>query len=351
MKLNFQKKLTGWYSANKRELPWRRSKDPYFIWLSEIILQQTQVKQGLPYYNSFIKAYPGIWDLAHSSEENVLKLWQGLGYYSRARNLHKTAKIICEEYGGSFPSTYEGLLKLPGIGDYTASAIASICYDAPTAVVDGNVYRFYSRFFGINTPVNTGPAKREFKELAQKMLPDSNTGDFNQAVMEFGARQCKPQSPDCMNCIFKEDCKAYSTDMVDKLPVKIKNQRIRNRYFNYLFIQSVQNGNILIEKRDKPGIWRNLYEFPLIETDKPIDNSEELSSERIGELADSASFRATLFNDKDIVHKLSHQHIFAKFWIVETDSLLKQGVETYKLLDYPVPVLIQDFIEEYGLKK
>lgn len=349
MKLNFQKKLINWYSVNKRDLPWRRTKEPYFIWLSEIILQQTQVKQGLPYYNAFTENYPSIWDLAQDEEENVLKIWQGLGYYSRARNLHKTAKIICEQFNGVFPSSYMELVKLPGVGDYTASAIASICFDEATAVVDGNVYRFYSRFFGIHTPINSTDGKREFKTLAQEILPGSNNGDFNQAVMEFGARQCKPKSPDCPNCIYIMDCQANKLDMVDQLPVKMRKQRIRNRYFNYLFIQSTRNGKVLISKRDKPGIWRNLYEFPLIESEEPVDNYEDLSEEKIKELTRITPFSTSLFNQKDIVHKLSHQHIHTKFWIVETDASLEDGVEPYELESLPVPVLIQDFLEEYGL--
>ncbi len=349
MKLNFRKKLIDWYSVNKRELPWRETREPYFIWLSEIILQQTQVRQGLPYYLSFAETFPTVWDLARASEDEVLKLWQGLGYYSRARNLHKTAQLVCGKYHGEFPDSYTELLKLPGVGDYTASAIASICYDAPTAVVDGNVYRFYSRFFGIKTPINSAGAKKEFKSLAQEMLPGSDTGNFNQAVMEFGARQCRPKSPDCEVCVFERDCKSRKLGMVNILPVKTKRQKIRNRYFNYIVVRSVQNRKVLLSRRDKPDIWQNLYEFPLIESDRPIEKSADLPEDDIIKITDVSNFNTTLYNPKDIVHKLSHQHIHAKFWIVETDSILDRGIEPYSLESYPVPVLIQDFMEEYGL--
>ncbi len=206
--MNFKKILTNWYSINKRNLLWRSTKNPYFIWLSEIIMQQTQVKQGSPYYEAFINQFPTVFDLAEADEETVLKLWQGLGYYSRARNLHASAKHIAYELNGKFPTTYSEIIKLKGVGDYTASAIASICFDEPTAVVDGNVYRVLSRYFGIDTPINSTQGIKEFKALASTLLDTAHPGDYNQAVMEFGATQCKPKNPYCMVCPLKDSCVA-----------------------------------------------------------------------------------------------------------------------------------------------
>ena len=216
--MNFSNNLIKWYSVNKRSLPWRETVNPYYIWLSEIILQQTQIKQGLPYYLSFTKEFPNIFDLANADETRVLNLWQGLGYYSRARNLHFTAKFIANELNGIFPDTYQDLIKLKGVGDYTASAIASICYNKPTPVVDGNVYRFLSRYFGIETPINSSKAKKEFKDLAQELIDVRNPAEFNQAIMEFGARQCKPQNPDCEKCPFNSSCVALQKNLIKKLP-------------------------------------------------------------------------------------------------------------------------------------
>ncbi|MBT8270037.1 MAG: A/G-specific adenine glycosylase [Flavobacteriaceae bacterium] len=351
MKTGFQQKLINWYSINKRELPWRGSKDPYTIWLSEVILQQTQVKQGLPYFLVFKNNFPSVLDLARASEQEVLKLWQGLGYYSRARNLHKTAKIVEDAYNGEFPKNYEELIQLPGIGDYTASAISSICIDEPHAVVDGNVYRFYSRYFGIDTPVNSSKAKKEFKMLAQDLLPAAERGEFNQAVMEFGSRHCRPKSPGCESCVFSSSCFAHRYGKTDQFPVKIRKQKIRNRYFNYLLVQSNDNNRILMRKREHSDIWQNLYEFPLVETQLSVDDKSEYITDQLSEILKGDSFHAYLFNQDDITHKLSHQHIHTKFWIVETDSDLSDGIDVSMVNQYPVPVLIQDFIEEYGLKE
>ncbi len=210
--MDFSNILINWYLHNKRSLPWRETRNPYYIWLSEIILQQTQITQGLPYYLAFVKKFPTVFDLAKANETAVLNLWQGLGYYSRARNLHVTAKHVSNELNGMFPDNYDDLLKLRGIGDYTASAIASICFDQPTPVVDGNVYRFLSRYFGIKTPINASKANKEFKSLAQQLIDKKNPSEFNQAIMEFGARQCKPQNPDCTKCPFNESCVALQKE-------------------------------------------------------------------------------------------------------------------------------------------
>lgn len=341
------KKLIRWYLQNKRDLPWRRSKDPYLIWLSEIILQQTRVAQGLPYYLKFVAAYPTIHHLADASEAQVLKSWQGLGYYTRARNLHATAKKISKEHNGRFPETYTELVKLKGIGDYTASAIASFCFDKAEAVVDGNVYRVLSRIFGISTPINTAAGQREFKKLAQQLIDEDQPGTFNQALMEFGSEQCAPRNPDCDNCIFKIDCVAYQNSRVHELPVKLKSKPIRKRYFNYLVVLSPEN-KTLIQQRQEKGIWKKLYEFPLVETKRKVTLNRLEQAEKFQKLVDVwRPDSVILFNEKPIVHKLSHQHIDTRFWIVETSSSLKGAISINELKNYAVPVLIENFIKQF----
>jgi len=290
----FSNLLISWYLEHKRELPWRLTKDPYAIWLSEIILQQTKVAQGLPYYNAFISTFPSVNDLANAPEEKVLKLWQGLGYYSRARNLHYTANYISEDLKGVFPTNYNDLLKLKGVGDYTASAIASICYKEPSAVVDGNVYRVLARFFGISTPINSSQGIKAFKKLAQELLDVSQPGTYNQAVMEFGARHCKPRNPDCSSCIFNDKCVALQKNIVAELPVKLKKTTIKKCYFNYFIIQSEEN-TILLQQRTKKGIWQQLYEFPLIETSEEIKLEQLQLLEEFKELSNKHSFCSICF--------------------------------------------------------
>ena len=229
--MSFSNTLIYWYLQNKRDLPWRKTKNPYFIWLSEIILQQTRVNQGLDYYNKFITSFPTVFELAEASEESVLKLWQGLGYYSRARNLHYSARYIVNELNGIFPKSYNELLKLKGVGDYTASAIASICFNEPTAVVDGNVYRVLARYFGLNTTINSTKGIKEFKELAQQLIPTEKPDIYNQAIMEFGAVQCKPQNPDCNVCPLNTSCVALQKDQVTAFPVKEKKLKYKKTIF------------------------------------------------------------------------------------------------------------------------
>jgi A/G-specific adenine glycosylase len=284
---SFSNYLIFWYLQNKRDLPWRNETHPYPIWLSEIMLQQTRVAQGLPYYLKFIEAFPTVFDLARASEEQVLKLWQGLGYYSRARNLHATAREIAFEHNGNFPDSYDGLLKLKGVGDYTASAIASICYNEPTAVVDGNVYRVLSRVFGIDTAVNSSTGVKEFKLLAQELIDVEQPGTYNQAIMEFGARYCVPQNPDCANCIFSDRCEAFRKRQVDMLPVKIRKQKIKERHFNYLVLLSEEEQATILRRRNKKGIWQSLYEFPLIETSAEVSWNEISGSEEFRKISES----------------------------------------------------------------
>lgn len=338
--MHITKILTSWYSDNKRDLPWRNTKNPYFIWLSEIILQQTQVKQGLPYYEAFVKQYPTVFQLAEVHEEQVLKLWQGLGYYSRARNLHATAKFIVNELNGEFPRNYNGLLQLKGVGDYTASAIASICYGEPTAVVDGNVYRVLARYYGIYTPINSTQGKKEFKALAQEIIDRKNPADFNQAIMEFGATQCKPSGPDCTICPLQKKCYAYHKDEIKSLPQKIKASKPVKRHLNYIVYVSNNNETIL-EKRKGKGIWQNLYQFPLIESEKEL-SYKELKNKLSNDYED-----IRLFNDQVIVHKLSHQHLHTRFWIVRVNSLPKDGISASEIHEYATPVLIKNFIDAF----
>lgn len=344
--MNFSKNVINWYSDNKRDLPWRHTVNPYFIWLSEIILQQTQVKQGLPYYKSFVKTFPTVYDLAKSDEQTVLKLWQGLGYYSRARNLHFTAKYIVDELGGNFPNSYSEIIKLKGIGDYTASAIASIAFGETTAVVDGNVYRVLSRFFGIETPINSTKGIKEFKALATELIDKREPATFNQAIMEFGAQQCKPKKPYCIICPLQSGCVAFLKNQTSGLPVKLKKIKIRHRYFNYLVIID-QHKNTIIEQRTEKGIWQNLYQFPLIESKESIDVYEfekEISKHK---LIKNLKFQINLFNEKDVIHKLSHQHLHTKFWIIETDPITEKSISAENLKDYPVPALISEFINKF----
>ncbi|WP_299618650.1 A/G-specific adenine glycosylase [uncultured Tenacibaculum sp.] len=342
--MDFSKVLINWYLKNNRELPWRKTKNPYHIWLSEIMLQQTRVAQGLPYYLKFTEAFPTVFDLANADESYVLKLWQGLGYYSRARNLHFTAKYIAEELNGVFPNTYKGLLKLKGVGDYTASAIASICYNEPTAVVDGNVYRVLSRYYGIDTPINSTKGIKDFKELAQQIIDKENIGTYNQAIMDFGAIQCKPKSPNCGECPLSDSCIALAKNRVDELPVKEKKLKIKKRYFNYLVVEN--NGETILNKREGKGIWEGLYEFPLIETNKSIDVEDLVNTAEFNKLFNE-EVKIQLFNTKDVVHKLSHQHLFTKFWIVTTKNLEAELIKWKNVAEYPVPVLINNFLLEY----
>lgn len=345
--MEFKKVLTNWYSINKRVLPWRSTKNPYHIWLSEIIMQQTQIKQGLPYYNAFVIKFPTVFDLANASEQKVLKLWQGLGYYSRARNLHASAKYVASELNGVFPSTYSDLLKLKGVGDYTASAIASICFNKPTAVVDGNVYRVLSRYFGIETAINSTQGIKEFKTLASSLIDTQNPGDYNQALMEFGAIQCKPKNPNCIECPLKDSCVALQKSKIDSLPVKLKNTKVTKKHFNFLVLISSDKYTIF-EKRHSKGIWQNLYQFPLIETDQELVADGFKTHSKIDSYFKNIEFDYSLYNTKAIVHKLSHQHLYTKFWIIEVDKLPKQGIPISEIKTFPTPIVIGNFIDEFN---
>lgn len=343
----FAATLTDWYQKNKRDLPFRNTKEPYKIWISEIILQQTRVQQGLSYYHKFIEKYPTVVDLANAEEEAVLKLWQGLGYYSRARNLHFSAKYIRDELDGNFPTNYKDLLKLKGVGDYTASAIASICFDEPAAVVDGNVYRVLARFFGISIAINSTQGIKEFKELAQSQLDKENPGLYNQAIMEFGAMVCKPQKPLCETCGLQNQCYALSNKKIETLPVKEKKLKIKHRYFNYLVINSPKNELVLVQRGD--GIWKNMYQFPLIESEKLISMEELLKHEKISNYIANGDEVCKL-SIKPVIHKLTHQHIYANFWGIRSVKKHEQSVPLEKIMQYPVPKLIENFLNEHDFE-
>ncbi|HEA29362.1 MAG TPA: A/G-specific adenine glycosylase [Leeuwenhoekiella sp.] len=349
--------LISWYLINKRDLPWRNTTDPYQIWLSEIILQQTRVEQGMPYYKRFVDKYPDVQALAEAPEDEVLKLWQGLGYYSRARNLHATAKKVSTELDGKFPDTYKALKTLKGVGDYTASAIASICFGEPAAVVDGNVYRVLSRLFGIETPINTGAGQREFKALAQELIHEEEPALFNQAIMEFGAIQCKPKNPYCLHCSFNDKCVALKENKIDQLPVKKGKVKIRNRYFNYLVFIIEDNFTVLQQRKGK-GIWRGLFEFPLLESEIELKEADFWTEARKNDFTDQkltdyiseiSAEEVNLYNPEPILHKLSHQKLYVKFWIIRTRNPLAHidRIAKEKLQDYAVPRVIDRFIERF----
>ncbi|TMU55376.1 A/G-specific adenine glycosylase [Flagellimonas algicola] len=344
--MSFSQKILEWYYIHKRDLPWRSTTDPYKIWLSEIMLQQTRVAQGMPYYHKFLENFPTVQDLASAPEEKVLKLWQGLGYYSRARNLHATAKMVVVDYNGNFPNTYKELKALKGVGDYTASAIASICFDIPEPVVDGNVYRVLSRYFGVDLPINSTQGIKYFKDLAREVMDVKNIRDYNQGIMEFGAMQCAPKSPNCESCPLNTSCVALKEIRVSQLPVKINKTKIRQRYFNYLVYLDKDNRTIL-EQRQGKGIWQNLYQFPLLETENLVGH-KELTQILNGNLKDSTN-KVAMYNKEPIVHKLSHQHLHTRFWILEMDELNSKAIPWEKVHNYPVPVLLADFIKTFKI--
>ncbi|MBC7523817.1 MAG: A/G-specific adenine glycosylase [Flavobacterium sp.] len=343
--MNFSNSLLQWYLQNKRDLPWRNTTNPYPIWLSEIMLQQTRVSQGMPYFLKFVENFPTVFDLAHATEEQVLKLWQGLGYYSRARNMHKTAQIIAFEYNGIFPNNYQNLLKLKGIGEYTAAAIASFAFNEVVPVVDGNVFRVLARYFDIETDIASSGAKKEFTSLAQELIPANNPALFNQAIMEFGALQCVPKNPDCNNCIFNNSCLALKFKKVSELPIKIKKTKVLNRYLNYLIMLDSENKTV-IQKRIDKGIWQNLYEFPVIELLKD-ENFDTIVSEIKTVLKSNNVENIILFNEKIIIHKLSHQKLYIRFYEVKVSTLNSTGTSLETLKKYPFPIVIHNFIEKY----
>jgi len=306
----FRENLFAWFAQNHRPLPWKGEQDPYKIWLSEIILQQTRVEQGLPYYHRFVEKYPDVQALADAPEDEVLKLWEGLGYYSRARNLHTTAKLIANDLGGKFPDKYEDIRALKGVGDYTAAAIASFAFNLPHAVLDGNVYRVLARFFGIETPTDTPAAKKEFAALAQALLDRAHPGDFNQALMDFGATHCTPQQPKCPACPLRPQCLALERNKVAELPLKSKVLTKKDRFFVYLVADF--RGDTFVQKRAGKDIWQNLWEFPMLELSAfPTDNQD--LKKLIFEKFDIARWSPEIRFSKPYRQVLTHRNITAIF--------------------------------------
>ncbi len=351
-KKNFAQKIAGWYQEHKRQLPWRETTDPYRIWLSEIILQQTRVAQGLPYYLRFIQRFPDVAALARAREQEVLRLWQGLGYYTRARNLHRCAKVIVNQNRGEFPDNFIDLQKLPGIGVYTAAAIASLAFHEAVAVVDGNVYRLLARVFGEEQDTSSSEGKDYFFRKAQSLVPADFPGTFNQAMMEFGAMHCLPKNPKCEDCIFKKQCVAFANGWQDRLPVKSKKLKVRRRYFYYFVIE--QNGKWGMQKREGKDIWHGLYDFYLVETlrqRKPQQLWEE--DKVLKSLSGKIQFDeiSTLYK-----HVLSHQKLLARFIPVKMKpSKARKAPFRLKKLNFysakeinklPKPVLVSRYLQE-----
>jgi len=344
--MNFGLIIRAWYEKNLRELPMRRTRDPYKIWVSEIIMQQTRINQGVPYYLRFIEAFPTVADLAAAPEDSVLKLWQGLGYYSRARNLQGSARYIMEHLGGEIPGDYQGLLQLKGVGRYTAAAIASICYDEPKAAVDGNVSRVIARLYGVEDAVNSTTGARQIEALAQEMLDRKDPGTHNQAMIDFGAMLCVPSSPKCPGCPCADGCNANLSGRVDLIPVKIPKQRPVSRWFYYYMM--VFQGKTILTKRGEKDIWRSLYQFPVLESETPLPE-KELVSTHVPAPVMSRLQKVSLSGT--IIHPLTHRTIHAQFIHLEMSSLpdvLPAGWILISLQDldqYPVPRLIHRYLE------
>ena len=350
MNQNFSNTILSWFRENSRDLPWRETKNPYAIWLSEIILQQTRINQGWEYWERFMAQYPTVDALAAASEDEVLKLWQGLGYYSRARNLHAAAKQIVAM--GRFPDTLEGIKSLKGVGDYTAAAIGSFAFDLPAAVVDGNVYRVLARYFGIETPINTTQGKKEFAALAQSLLPASEASAYNQGMMDFGAIQCTPQSPKCLICPLAETCEALRTDRVESLPVKEKTLKVKTRYLTYIYIRCKSATDdepmIAIHRRGKGDIWQGLWE--------PFNASihEEQSTASLAEIEKMLQLSSTdglQLMAQHVKHVLTHRILLADFYLLEMDERPSLSddylwIRERDLESYGIPRLIELMLEK-----
>lgn len=330
----YSKSLVNWYKEHRRDLPWRRSSDPYIIWISEIILQQTRVAQGLDYFNRFVARFPDVRALAVASEDEVLRYWQGLGYYSRARNLLEAARTICRDFGGIFPRTYNEVRSLKGIGDYTAAAIVSFAYDLPYPVLDGNVYRVLARLFALSTPIDSTRGKKEFAELAGLLLDKEHPGLHNQAIMELGALQCVPRQPDCSLCPLMDKCMAYAAGEVSAYPVKQQKLKTRPRYFHYLHI--VCGNDTYIQRREGKDIWQGLYQLLLIETDTPADFAELQQSDAFRRLLSDCGRMEISVVLRDIKHVLSHQTLYASFYYIKVE---REGKTLNEYLRIPLSSL------------
>jgi A/G-specific adenine glycosylase len=341
--MNFSKEIKGWFAHHRRDLPWRNQKDPYQIWLSEIILQQTRVAQGLPYFLKYIEKYPTIKDFANADLDDILRIWQGLGYYSRARNMHFAAQQVINEFGGEFPKSYKELILLKGVGAYTAAAIASISFEEKVAVVDGNVYRVLSRYFNEPIPIDSSEGVKLFQKLANELIEKENPGDHNQALMEIGALVCSPKNPDCENCPLNFSCEGFDKNTYSNLPIKSKKVKVRERYFTFLHFEC--DGKIWIQKREAKDIWNGLYQLPMIETDQKM-NFETIKKHEFIESNEiiSIEYKSTF------VHKLTHQKIFADFYFVSLKNINEnnsyQLIKKIHLDKYALPKLIVNYFAE-----
>ncbi|WP_316822058.1 A/G-specific adenine glycosylase [Pedobacter gandavensis] len=350
--MSFQREIVKWYSIHKRELPWRETTDAYVIWLSEIILQQTRVEQGLPYFQRFLQNYPTVNDFANATEDQVLKLWQGLGYYSRGRNMLFTARLIQENYAGIFPTKYEQLILLKGIGEYTAAAISSFSANESRAVVDGNVFRVLSRYFGLETAINSTEGKKEFTALANALIEGQNPAIYNQAIMEFGAMMCKPKSPDCSVCPIQSGCYAKAKNRVHVLPLKLKKLKKRTRYFNYFVCQ--EGDNLLVKKRTAGDVWQELYDFPLIETEK---NYLEDQEGFLLELKNNFGIDCLISPISEQKHLLTHQTIYVQFfgldnYIINFNKNTEiKWVSLAEFEELPQPKVIANFMNSNSIKQ
>tara|TARA_B100000900_G_scaffold181937_1_gene154344 strand:- start:4790 stop:5833 length:1044 start_codon:yes stop_codon:yes gene_type:complete len=336
------KLILKWYDINKRDLPWRQTKNPYNIWISEIILQQTRMEQGIYYYNRFISKFPNLKTLANSDEKDVLLLWQGLGYYSRARNLHYTSKYLFNQLNSEFPETYDELIKLKGIGDYTASAISSICFEKAQPVLDGNVFRIISRVYEINNPIDLNSSRKVFKEKAKEMMPNERFGDYNQSLMDFGSIICKPIKPLCSSCVISKICSAFKNNSVEYFPVKNSKSKIKSLYFDYIV---VKNNNYVLLEQIKKGIWKNLYQFPVYISESQKDKKEILKF--LAEKYQTKNLKINLIDSEFIQHKLSHINVRSRFWLTENTINVDEGIYVSSFEEYPMSKLMHKFIEKY----
>jgi A/G-specific adenine glycosylase len=345
--------IIPWYLKHKRDLPWRNTKDPYMIWLSEVILQQTRVEQGLPYYLKFAQNYPTVKKLAAAKDDEVMKLWQGLGYYNRAKNMLRTARIVVDEYKGKFPETHDKLIELKGIGPYTAAAIASFAFNEPKAVVDGNVYRVLARVFNIDEPINGPKGQKIFRELAQEIIDQEHPAEYNQAIMELGATVCTPKQPKCGECVLRLQCEAYKQKTIASLPVKLKKDKPKERFLHFFFIE--QNGKTYIRQRSGERIWHNLFEPLFVETAAAMGEKELFKLESVADLMSwngDTSFEKAL----SVKHQLTHQTIYADFWRVKAGKNLTVHDKAYitvkisELNRYAVHRLFDKFLNYHTLQ-
>lgn len=350
---DFAHRLIQWYDRYKRPLPWRETRDPYRLWVSEVILQQTRVTQGLPYYLKFISSFPDISSLARATEDQVMKMWQGLGYYSRARNMMKAARMVMEEFDGRFPSDYHQLLQLPGIGKYTAAAVSSFSAGQEHPVIDGNVTRFLARLEGITSDITRAEAKRKIEEDSYRRISQKDPGKYNQAIMEFGAQVCRPGNPLCMKCPFREACRAYKMGIVDEIPFKPKKKELEERHIHYLVVFSRIKGvtEVLLNKRKDDDIWRDLYDFPSVEADRSLEGKELEAMMPCHSVLNGSE--CTYIGSSDTVnHLLSHRKLIVRFFFFEAARLVPGKFITVRWNDvasYPVPKVVENYLREAEL--